>query len=176
MIFLYSIISILLYIISRPLSGLDNGAYYSKNKYGKDGIDIHGNPHPNKKVYLRIFSKIHHNYHHIETSQWYTSAGVLFFALLALFSVMDEKVWLSWVVAMMITLGASAVGGPFYQGIINVSVGDPFFNRNEGTKTEFAFWFIVFKYPRLFSGYWRIFSAVLGLLAIVIGIILINKF
>lgn len=135
---------------SRYLSGAQNAAFYAKGS---------GNVRP----YIRRWVE---NLHRLETPQWYAQAAQLSILVCAYALERGASWWEAALAGTCFALGASAFASPFYQGVINHSVGRPFVDRNENPKSEFAF--VLFGrvyslwWPRPWRGRFRLVAPIIG--------------
>ena len=154
-------------IVVRILSGLKSGCFYAVSQ---KATWFHESDKP------PLLARFINNMHFVETPFWYAT----FFCFGALLSIAfhymntDVDTWITAIAAYLVTQGASAVAGPFYQGFINVGGGKPFVDVNENKSMELANplsgktkWI-----KRFWNGKKRILAAVAGLIAIIAGFML----
>lgn len=163
----YIIIATTCAIVSRILSGVDNGTFYAKGLWKETGGT---QDHPNPKELKKYILPYYVNFHRIETPIWYTTYGMVFFFVMAFLRGQDTNFFISILSSVLISMGASAAGNLHYQGHINVGSGLPFVDPNEKSDSEFAVKGFSYWWKRPFSGNNRRISAILGLVAIGLGI------
>lgn len=155
-------VSVACFAWRRQLSGLKNAAFYLK---GRDHSQVDGRT-------IRQIRKAVANLHFVETPAWYAQAGI-FAPMLYLTARSEGFAWIESIgIAIVLTLCASAIGGPFYQCPINVQEGKACVAKDERKKSEFAWGKIRFWWPRPWYGHRRIVGAAAG--AIVWILVLIH--
>lgn len=166
-IIVYLIIALILMSIRRIISGMKNGCFYGKNS----------KPLPDK---LEPYIK---NIHFLETPAWYSQFGAVFLFLFAIFRIINPEISfyiisIQLLASYMISMGSSAMASYHFQGYINNGAGLPFVDENENPKSEFAINLfgkkISFWWNRPWYGKRRRFTPFLGVLAIIIGFLIIK--
>lgn len=160
----YLIIIVILGAIQRIISGLKNATFYAK-----------GSATPAQPLQKYI-----NNYHFLETPNWYTTYGIVFFAVWAvsrMFHPFESSTTLliQLLATFLVTMGTSGLTNYWYQGYINLGAGLPFENPNENTKSEFALGSVKFWWPRPWYGKRRKYIVVISAISIVFGLYLIMK-
>lgn len=123
-----------------------------------------------------LLKKYINNLHYVQTPFWYSLFGAFGILLFALFRVINpDVIWMGLLSAYLISQGTSAMAGPIYQGFVNVGCGLPFIDPNENKKMELANPFTgkTIWIKRFWHGKARIYTAVLGLLMVIAGIVLV---
>lgn len=163
-------VGILSFIGGRIFSGIKSGCYYTA---------VRRAPAPH-----RLLKKFYDNIHFLETPYW----RITFFGFDALliftFNMAHPELghlWKNITGALLVSHGASAVAGVFYQGFINVGNVDvnnvplEFIDPHENPKMEWANAVTNKKrwIPRYWHGRVRVICSILGVLAIAAGLILV---
>jgi hypothetical protein len=167
--FIYLLIAVLSVCSSHIWSAIKSGCFYGK------GTADFKNP---LKKYID-------NLHRAQTPFWYSLFGALFFATMAiarlysgmplLESVITGQYFNTALAALLVTMGASATCGVFYQGFINLGAGKPFIDPDELDKFEIAnpFNYTSLWLPKFWHGRNRIWVSALGLVTLCLGLYMV---
>lgn len=156
---IFIIISIILFFLIRLLDAIKSGCFYSAKRQAKP----------------KLLEKYIDNIHYVQTPLWYCVFGAFTVLLFCIFHITNaEKLYLNIISSFLISMGTSAMCGPFYQGFINVGCDKPFIDPNENSKMELADpisgktkWI-----TRFWRGKFRIYLAFVGLIAVIAGLFL----